>query len=228
MKKTVLPIIALFCVELIILLPVYTASALKISDVNVTDVTGNSAKVNWNTDQFATGIVRYGTTPDLGSTKTHSNFLQEHSLTLTGLSSDTKYYFDVASFNVTGDIIRNNNSGQFYTFTSLDVTPPAQVTGLRRENVTTNSASISWDNASAPDLRHYNIYRDRIKIANTTGTSFNDINLAHSTYYSYKVSAVDLSGNEGILSDTVVVRTLTPDLKGPIITNLQILEITDT
>src|SRR3989339_759413 len=216
-KKASLQMIALFLVELIIFLPLYTASALTVSDINVTGVTASSSKVSWKTDQHATGLVRYGPTENLGYTVTHSNFLQDHNLFLTGLNSETKYYFDVSSFNVTGDLVRDNNSGQFYTFTTLDITPPKQIAGLKVENTTINSAFIAWSKANEPDLSYYNIYRDRIRIGNTTKTNFQDINLQHSTLYSYKISAVDLSGNEGPLSDTVIAQTLTPDLKAPII-----------
>ena len=227
-KKASLQMIALFLVELIIFLPLYTASALTVSDINVTGVTASSSKVSWKTDQHATGLVRYGPTENLGYTVTHSNFLQDHNLFLTGLNSETKYYFDVSSFNVTGDLVRDNNSGQFYTFTTLDITPPKQIAGLKVENTTINSAFIAWSKANEPDLSYYNIYRDRIRIGNTTKTNFQDINLQHSTLYSYKISAVDLSGNEGPLSDTVIAQTLTPDLKAPIISSLQITEVTDT
>ena len=226
MKKTLLQIIALFCIELIIILPLYTVNALTISDVQVTDITENSATVSWVTDQHATGRVKYGLTPSLGLIKTHSNFLQEHNLPLTGLSSETKYYFDVASFNVTGDLAVDNNSDQLYSFTTLDVIPPEKVTGLRIEDVTINSIIIAWDNVPSSDLSHYNIYRYRIKIANTTQTTFQDVNLSPSTFYDYKVSAVDLSGNEGDLSNTLAVQT--EDIILPVISSLEVTEITDT
>lgn len=224
-KKTLLQIIALFCIELIIFLPFYTVNALTISDVEVTDITSSSAIVNWVTDQHATGIVRYGPTIDLDFTRTHSNFLIEHSFFLSDLNSETTYNFDVGSFNVTGDFIRDNNSGQFYTFTTPDITPPGQVSGLKSNNVTISSALITWDSSVAPDLSHYSIYRDKIKIADTDQTNFKDTNLLSSTFYSYKISAVDLSGNEGLLSDSVAIQTLTKDLTAPTINNLQILEI---
>jgi len=228
MKKTSIQIFTLFCIELIILFPIYTVNALTITNVAVSDITSSSAIVGWNTDQEATGIVNYGSTPDLGSAQSHSNNLLEHSFFLTGLNSETTHYFSVESTDTDGDSAIDNNSGQFHTFTTLDVTPPEKVEMLSVEDVTTNSLSIVWNDVAASDLSHYNIYRDGIKIANTSQSSFQDTGLSPSTIYSYKVSAVDLSGNEGPLSDIISIQTLLPDITAPVITSLQLLEVTST
>ncbi len=87
--------------------------------------------------------------------------------------------------------------------TGGDTTPPAEVTGL---TVTTNSSSqldLAWDANGEGDLDHYNIYRDTVFVATSTTNSYSDMGLDAGTMYTYKVSAVDTSANEGTKSDAV-------------------------
>ena len=90
-----------------------------------------------------------------------------------------------------------------------DTTAPAQVTGLAAVAVSTSQIDLSWNTNSEPDLDHYNIYRDGGFVTSTTATSFSDTGLAESTSYTYTVSAVDTSGNEGTASTPVSQTTLT-------------------
>ncbi len=81
--------------------------------------------------------------------------------------------------------------------TPPDTTPPAQVTGLTVTTVSSTQLDLSWNAVSDPDLSYYNIYRDGVLIATTTATTYSDTGLTPSTTYTYEVSAVDTSGNEG-------------------------------
>lgn len=89
-----------------------------------------------------------------------------------------------------------------------DTTPPAQVTGLAASAVSSSQIDLSWDANSEPDLSHYNIYRDGVLIAQPTTNSFSDAGLSASTTYTYEVSAVDTSSNEGAKSDPASATTL--------------------
>jgi len=88
-----------------------------------------------------------------------------------------------------------------------DTTPPAKVTGLTASAASSSQIDLSWDANSESDLSHYKIYRDGTYIAQTTSTSFSDTGLAADTTYTYQVSAVDTSGNEGELSDPASATT---------------------
>lgn len=79
-----------------------TKDVLTISNVQVSNVTGNSAKVTWTTEQPAgkatNSVVRYGTSPDaVPLSATGNTDAENHSVTLTGLTGGTAYYFVVES-----------------------------------------------------------------------------------------------------------------------------------
>ena len=227
-KKTLIQFIALVLLELIILYPVDFVYALSISNVNITDIGANSARVKWFTDEVADGKVKYGPTKDLGFTSRQSTFIFEHSQLLQGLDSEKTYFIEIESSNINGDVAVNNNNGQLYSFATKDITPPPKVEGLTVTGKTKNSIAISWQASNAQDLSRYNIFRNSIRIANTTDTAFKDANLNPGSAFSYKVSAIDLSGNEGAQSDTVIASTEASDLSSPVISEVDIAEITDT
>ncbi|MHA1778269.1 MAG: S8 family serine peptidase [Candidatus Heimdallarchaeaceae archaeon] len=91
--------------------------------------------------------------------------------------------------------------------TPPDTEPPAQVTGLTANAVSASEIDLTWNANTESDLSHYNIYRDGVKIAETTSTSYADTGLQPSTTYTYEVSAVDTSGNEGPKSDPASATT---------------------
>ncbi|MBI2134535.1 hypothetical protein HYU09_00960 [Candidatus Woesearchaeota archaeon] len=227
-KGTLIQFIALLLLEIIILYPVSFVHALDISNVQITDVSSSSARIKWFTDEVADGKVKYGPTKDLGFTSRHSTFIFEHSQLLQGLDSEKTYFLEIESSNVNGDIKADNNNGQMYSFTTKDITPPAKVEGLAVTGKTKSSITMAWQASGAQDLSRYNIFRNSIRIANSTGTTFTDTGLNPGSSFSYKVSAVDAAGNEGAQSDTVIVSTEASGLSSPVISDVDIAEITDT
>lgn len=79
-----------------------------------------SAKyIHWNSSENATSKIYYGTTTALGSTVTlDTPYVTNHDVFLSGLLSSTTYYFDVESKDYRGNIIRDNNGGVHYSFTT--------------------------------------------------------------------------------------------------------------
>ncbi len=90
----------------------------------------------------------------------------------------------------------------------LDIGAPAEVQNLDANAVSSTQINLSWDAIAATDLDYYKVYRDEVNIANTTNIHYSDTGLTPNTWYDYEVTAVDTSGNEGILSDTVSIKTL--------------------
>ncbi len=88
-----------------------------------------------------------------------------------------------------------------------DTTPPVKVTGLTATAVSSSQIDLTWDANNEDDLDHYNIYRDGSCIDSTTSASYSDTGLSLNTTYTYEVSAVDTSGNEGEKSDPASATT---------------------
>jgi len=88
-----------------------------------------------------------------------------------------------------------------------DFTAPAKVIGVSGEGISSSRINLAWNPSSEDDFDHYNIYRDGTYITQTINSSYSDSELNGDTLYTYEISAVDTSGNEGIKSDGVIVRT---------------------
>jgi hypothetical protein len=226
MKKAVLQASALFVIGLIAALP--ASFALEITNVQVSSVTADSAVVTWNTDVLARGIVHYGKDTNLGFEESHSHYSKDHILYLTTLDDGTKYYFTVESIDPNNVVKVDDNSGNFYTFTTTDITPPAKVSGLAAEEVGKDYVKLKWDENQEDDLSHYIIYKDYVEIGTSAQPAFIDNNLQSDTGYNYRVSAVDTSNNEGELSDTLAVRTLSEDTTPPAISGVKVEQVSGT
>ncbi|NMB99899.1 MAG: hypothetical protein GYA35_06435, partial [Thermoanaerobaculaceae bacterium] len=87
-----------------------------ITNVNVTNITGSTATVNWTTDVPADSLVGYDTTTPPSLTLADGSLVQNHSLLLTGLSPCTQYYFYVQSKDEFGNPSSDDNAGNFYAF----------------------------------------------------------------------------------------------------------------
>jgi hypothetical protein len=74
-----------------------------ISDVMVSNTTSEAAVITWKTNEASTSQAEYGTTATYGSSSTPDEALvQEHSVALTGLTSDTAYHYRVRSKTASG------------------------------------------------------------------------------------------------------------------------------
>ncbi len=230
MKNKLTDLVTVFLIQLVLTLPFYIAeaNALTISNIKVAKVTSNSASVEWNTDANSDSRVKYGKTTALGFNQKQDDFVQKHSVTVfNGINSETNYYFAVESVDANGVTSVNNNSDKFYTFKTIDITPPSQVTGLKLLSAAQNFIFLYWTNSTALDLGHYTIYRSGLAIANSTVNSFNDTSLEPGRSFNYKVSATDSSGNEGQQSDTLIASTGIFDTTVPEINNIDVSTPTD-
>ena len=88
-----------------------------ISSVGASSVTQSSAVIGWSTNEPANTQVEYGTTSLYGSeTSLNSSLVTSHSVTLSGLSEGTTYYYRVRSSDEAGNL---STSGG-HTFTTTD------------------------------------------------------------------------------------------------------------
>ncbi|WP_428235481.1 lamin tail domain-containing protein [Gracilimonas sp.] len=87
-----------------------------ISSVQSSNIGANSATITWGTDELATSQVDYGTTTSYGSAESSGSFTTSHSLTLTGLTANTTYNYQVSSTDGSG----NSSSSGNFTFTTAE------------------------------------------------------------------------------------------------------------
>ena len=91
-----------------------------ITNVTVTAITDSSAVIKWDTDEIADSVVKYGTTSQVytGSVK-ETFYVKDHAIELTGLDSDTTYYFVINSTDRSG----NSAESAEYSFSSSGSAP---------------------------------------------------------------------------------------------------------
>ncbi len=74
-----------------------------ISQIAIGEPTATSVTITWRTNEPATTEVRYGTTEELGLFQGDLTLTVDHSVTLTGLKPQQKYFFQVASLDRAGN-----------------------------------------------------------------------------------------------------------------------------
>ena len=80
--------------------PVYAA---EISNVTITDVTADSARILWNTDVSTDASVNYGLDAAVGTVRDTTYDKKSHSLIIENLDPATQYHFRVVSSDVDGN-----------------------------------------------------------------------------------------------------------------------------
>jgi chitinase len=86
--------------------------------------------------------------------------------------------------------------------------PPSSPGAPQASNITETSLTLNW--AAATDdkgIKNYDVYRDGIKVATVTGTSYTEAGLTKGTTYSYRVVARDTADQTGASSVTVSITT---------------------
>ena len=76
--------------------------ALQISNVQVGSISTSSAVVSWNTNNAANSRVDYGTTTTYDNSAIDAANVTSHSLTMTGLTPNTLYHYQVSSTDTYG------------------------------------------------------------------------------------------------------------------------------
>jgi hypothetical protein len=190
----------------------------EISDVETSVVTDSKAVITFTTDQPAKCAVEYGTTKsNLNEIPvSEDNYNYEHSIHLAGLISETTYYYQLTCEDNLENVVADNNSGDKYSFTTLeetdaeaDTTAPA-ISNVKTSSITGESVTVSWKtDEKANSMVSYGITSGTYEsgainytVNSTTDNYTTDheviINgLVPDTKYYYVVMSTDTSGNIG-------------------------------
>ncbi len=110
-----------------------------ISNISMSGLTSNSITISWMTDELATSKIYYGLDDSYGSEKSDLALKTSHTVTLTGLTSDIGYHFQVESVDGSGNSAQSGDN----TF----LTPVPSQSGF------TNNASSSNFSSSESTLK---------------------------------------------------------------------------
>lgn len=123
----------------------------------------------------------------------------------TSLTNGTTYSFQVSAVN-TGGLESNKSSAvTAKPMAAPDTTPPSAPTGVKAVDGGLK-AVVTWNANTESDLASYNLYMDGKKtLSGLTKTTAEVTGLTRGQTYSFRVTAVDTSGNESAKSSEATV-----------------------
>lgn len=168
----------------------------------------SSAVITWKTNEESESKVEFDDTNPMIESRSVSDRedVKEHSLTLTGLSASTTYYFIVRSTDAAGNV--GSSSIMSFTTGTADTVAPT----ITEIDVTAsdNNAYVSWTTDEAADSKVY-YSTESFSASGTILTLFEDdmvtshdlnlTGLASSTKYYFKIESKDQWGNKTLSSE---------------------------
>ena len=182
----------------------------------ITEVTDNSAVIEWATNEPGSSIVQYGTLSSGWGSYTLSqniaNLTSNHSITLTGLSENTTYFFRVGSTDACGNgpdqIPNTTNPSAEDTFSTVESYPPS-IVEFPVIDFDNNTITITFDkpnmqnatveaNYSFSPSINFTTTGGSDDITNTGGSTYrlSMTSIPHNTILTLTVSSItDFAGN---------------------------------
>ncbi len=168
--------------------------------------TTSSFALTFSTDDSANVSVSYGTSASsLGSSVSNSSLSTSHAATLSSLSDNTTYYFNITVCNSEG-YCAEYGTYDITTDASADITPPV-ISAIGSSSITGSGATISWTTDEASDsLVKYGTSSGTYTLTKTSATDTTSHSLAltglseETTYY-YVVNSTDPSSNSAESSE---------------------------
>jgi chitodextrinase len=133
------------------------------------------------------------------------------------LIAGTTYVYTVRAFDAAGNVSGQSAQASATTAPGLDTTPPTTPTNLVGNAVSPTRIDLSWSASTDNDVvANYRLYRNGVLAATLTSTTYQNTGLSPATTYSYRVEAVDATGNVSVLSAPVSASTPSaPDTTAP-------------
>lgn len=129
-------------------------TAPTISDIEVIDITQDSATITWVTDEETISQLDYGLSDSYGTIESGTEYLTEHSVALTDLDDDSTYHFAITAEDDSYNIAISSDE----TFTTLIDEVPENVSDLVVTEYT-ELLVLEWSNPEDSDLAGvYGIY----------------------------------------------------------------------
>ena len=169
--------------------------------------TFNAAVIRWLTTEPSSSVARFGLTDALGDTTSSDELVNQHTLSISNLLSDTTYFYQVASVDASGNPV-TSPTFTFRTRSGEDTTPPRitrppvvarrsdteALIVFRTNEPSTASIQVDSDLAVASDTT--GVLGDTFTTSNATKSQGVLLtNLDPATVYFYRIAVTDLTGN---------------------------------
>ncbi|MIM11919.1 carbohydrate-binding protein, partial [Listeria monocytogenes] len=164
-------------------------------------VTSSTVALAWNgqTDAKEYNVYRDGA---LVATTTEPTF------TDTQLKANTTYSYQVEAVGFTALVSEKSAAVKVTTSADNQVETPSTPGNLHQMSVTDSSVSLMWQASTHTNgIAGYDVYRNGVKIATATGTTYEDTNLAADTTYNYQIKAISKTGEQSAFSNQLSVKT---------------------
>ena len=205
---------------------------LVLSNVSVSAST-STASIMWTTNQDSSSLVTYNTAHVAVATSTNqtassSSLVKTHSLSLSGLTPATVYFYQVQSTNASGTSVMSTE--KMFTTLSVsapDVTPPVITNATATPGIT--SAVVTWTTNEAA-TSEVNYADESLATATTSQTSSNSTlvtshsrtltGLTASTTYYFIIKSADSSGNLATTTEATFTTMPPVDTTSPVISSI--------
>ncbi|MBI2577530.1 MAG: fibronectin type III domain-containing protein, partial [Candidatus Wildermuthbacteria bacterium] len=182
--------------------PFTTDAGPAISNVSSTSVTNITATIAWVTDIASDSTVIYSTNSNLSSSQqtNSSSLVASHSVSLSGLTQGTVYYYSVRSTDASSNIANDTNGGSYYTFTTTTDSTGPTISGISA-TAATNSVTIIW---TTNELATSQVEYGATSAYGTTTTQDSSLTIQHAvvisslfegTTYNFRVISQDANSN---------------------------------
>ncbi len=170
-----------------------------ISAVSISGTTATTATITWTTNVSASSRVDYGATNAYGSNVSDSSLVTSHSLTLTSLTCNTTYHYQITSVVAAGNSATTSDA----TFTT-GACPT--ITGVSVSGTTATTATIAWTTnvgaSSRVDYGATSAYGSNVSDSTLlTSHSLTLTSLTCNTTYHYQITSAVAAGNSATTSD---------------------------
>jgi hypothetical protein len=185
-------------------------------------VNTTTAAISWQTNKAANSQINYGTSTNYGITTTLDPILTvQHSVTITGLTPNTTYHYQILSRDGNGNLASSSDL-TFLTGTPVDTTPPI-ITNVATSSIGLTYATITWDTSKDTNATvdygttlSYGHLAGSLYDYSTSTHSLNLTGLLGNTLYYFRANSVDAIGNGASSSGHTFLTA--PDVTSPTIT----------
>lgn len=176
----------------------------------------NKAVITWTTRFPTLSVVSWGKSLEYEKgSLAEGQYIHDHSITITGLTPGTVYYFTIAARSAAG--YRATYTNSFLTRTIPDTIPPGNVLAFKAYPYK-GGIGLEWKNPTDADFSGVRIVRNQYRyprdprdgkvIYESNGNFFLDTDVVTNLYYNYAAFARDAAGNysSGALARAIIYK----------------------